>query len=365
MRILYFTAADSPHDRRFLRALAETPHQVFALRMHDCQPQTPVGIRSLVWPEGRPDWSHWAGWAAGKTQFAAILADVKPNLVHAGPVQGPALLAAMSGFHPLVTMSWGSDLLVQAGRSPWMRFATTYALARTDVFVGDCQTVARRAAEFGFPQHRMVLFPWGVDLDHFSPENGRRDGTVWRESLAWQDHFVVMCNRTWAPLYGVDVLARAFRLAVDVNPSLRLLLAGDGPQAGLIRDLLSPVGSYVHFPGRVDFEGLPGLYCAGDVFVSPSHSDGSSISLLEALACGRTVLVSDIPSNREWIRPGDTGELFKDRHASDLAKELLKMAAQPNLADYQIRARQLAENRADWEKNFNELLRAYWMAARK
>jgi glycosyltransferase involved in cell wall biosynthesis len=362
MRILYFTAADSPHDRRFLRALSGTAHQVFALRMQACQPQTPEGVRPLSWPGGQPDWSHWTGWQAGKEQFAAIAADVRPDLVHAGPVQGPAFLAALSGFHPLVTMSWGSDLLRQADRSPWMRFATAYTLDRTDVFLGDCQTVAARAADFGVPRKRRVLFPWGVDLSHFSPENGRVHGAAWRKRLGWQDHFVVMCNRTWAPLYGVDLLARAFILAVEANPALRLLLAGDGPQAPLIRSLLAPLGEFVHFPGRVNFQDLPGLYCAGDVFVSPSHSDGSSISLLEALACGRPVLVSDIPSNREWVRPGQAGELFADDSVLDLTTELLKMAKRPNLSAYQREARQLAEERADWEMNFDKLLQAYQLA---
>ena len=288
--------------------------------------------------------------------------DIQPDLIHAGPVQGPALLTALSGFHPLVTMSWGSDLLIQAERSPWMRWATAYTLERTDVFVGDCQTVADRSAEYGVPQDRMVLFPWGVDLDHFSPENGRTQAAAWRERLGWEDCFVFMCNRTWAPLYGVDLLAAAFLLAADADPSLRLLLAGDGPQAPQIREKLFPLGNRVHFPGRVCFEDLPGLYCAGDVFVSPSHSDGSSISLLEALACGRPALVSDIPSNREWIYPGEAGELFVDGSVRDLSSALLKMTARPDLAAYQKKARQLAEDRADWEENFKKLLKAYRLA---
>lgn len=362
MRVLYFTEKDSPHDRRFLKALAGTAHQVYALRQQACQPETPAGVTELAWPEGPPDWSNWAGWQRGKAQFIRLAAEVQPDLVHAGPVQGPALLAALAGFHPLVTMSWGSDLLLRAGRSPWMCWATQYALDRTDIFLGDCQTVAEEAAGYGFSPERMALFPWGVDLHHFSPENGRNAGKALRKSLGWEARFVVLCNRTWAPLYGVDVLAEGFRQSAQDNPNLRLLLAGDGPQAEQIHEILAPVRDKVHFSGRLGWEALPGLYAAADLFVSPSHSDGTSVSLLEALACGRPALVSDIPSNREWVTPGGVGDLFWDGNPASLARGLLSLAAVPDLTGYKLRARLLAEERADWKHNFQKLLRAYLLA---
>lgn len=362
MRVIYFTESDSPHDRRFLRALAGTSHQVYALRQYPCFPKTPEGITELGWPDKAPDWTDWRGWENGKVQFQRILKKVKPDLVHAGPVQGPALLASMADFHPLVTMSWGSDLLLRAARSPWMRFASQFTLDHTDIFLGDCQTVVDEAASYGFPRDHMVRFPWGVDLNHFSLQNGAVSGSVLRESLGWRDRFVILCNRTWAPVYGVDLLAKAFVRAVQQNPELRLILAGDGPQANLIHHILAPAAEKVSFPGRFTREELPGVYCAADLYVSPSHSDGSSVSLLEALACGRPVLVSDIPSNREWVTNGEVGRIFGDGDEEDLCQKLLMMASEPNLDQYGRRARDLAEARADWYENFQKLLSAYQCA---
>jgi glycosyltransferase involved in cell wall biosynthesis len=364
MRVLYFTEKDSPHDRRFLNALANTEHQVFALRQHDCQPLTPDGITELDWPDGRPDWSNWDGWEEGKRKFNALIKEIKPDLVHAGPIQGPAFLAALSGFHPIVTMSWGSDLLRTAQRSPWMHWATQFALDRTDIFTGDCRAVADEAARYGFPRKKMVLFPWGVDLAHFSPDHGRQTGQDLRKSLSWENNFVVLCNRTWASVYGVDVLAEGFTKAVKDNPNLRLLLAGDGPDEEKIRAILAPVAQQVYLPGRVGLEALPGLYAAADLFVSPSHCDGSSVSLMEALACGKPVLASDIPSNREWVKPGEVGDLFWDGDADSLARGLLSLAVDPELKTYGLRARLLAEERADWDRNFEALLCAYRLAVK-
>lgn len=364
MRVLYFIAQDSPHDRRFLTALAGTAHQVFSLRMAACHPETPAGITELSWPEAVPDWSCWPGWQAGSAQLAGILADLQPDLVHAGPVQGPALLAALAGFHPLVTMSWGFDLLRTAKRSPWMQFATRCTLENSDILLTDCQTVSDEAAGYGFPREQMVRFPWGVDLAHFSPVSAMGPGLAIKRSLGWSDQFVIFCNRTWSPQYGVELLTDAFVKAFQQNNGLRLLLAGDGPQAERIRRILAPVDDAVHFPGWVAVADLPGYYAAGDLFVSPSRVDGSSISLLEALACGRPVLVSDISSNREWVTPGQVGDWFTDGDVASLEIKLLSLASDPNLSAYGEHARTLAEARADWDVNFQKLLFAYELAAR-
>jgi L-malate glycosyltransferase len=364
MRVLYFTAQDSPHDRRFLSALAKTEHQVFSLRMHPCQTETIPGITELTWLEGGPDWSCWRGWKGGKAQFSSILNDLQPDLVHAGPVQGTAFLAALVGFHPLVTMSWGSDLLRISKRSPWMDFATRCTLSKSDLLLVDCQTVAEEAVSYGFPLERMVRFPWGVDLAHFSPANAAGPGLTLKTSLGWEDKFVLFCNRTWSKPYGVTVLAEAFAAASQKCADLRLLLAGDGLQSEKVRRILAPVGDVVHFPGWMDNEDLPRCYGAGDLFVSPSHTDGSSISLLEALACGRPALVSDIPSNREWVSPGETGDWFVDGDVVSLENKLLSLASDPNLRIYGEHARAVAEARADWDVNFQKLLFAYELAVR-
>lgn len=365
MRILYFTERDGPHDQRFLKALAGTPHQVFALRQFDVQAETPEHITALSWPEGSPAWFDRRGWERGISQFKTILREVQPDLIHAGPVQGPAFIAACAGFHPLVSMSWGSDLLRKAKRSPWMQYVTRFTLAHSDLFFGDCETIAREAFSYGLPADKMVRFPWGVDLEHFSPANGADGGQALRKALGWEQNFVILCNRTWAPIYGVDVLARAFVGAVEENDDLRLLLIGDGPLSEEIHNILEPIRSRVSLPGWVDRESLPGAYCAADLFISPSHCDGSSISLLEALACGRPVLVSDIPSNQEWVTPGVVGELFPDGKVEALKEKILQLAADSRLEHYGRKARLLAEGSADWQKNFKIMLKGYERAVQE
>jgi glycosyltransferase involved in cell wall biosynthesis len=97
-----------------------------------------------------------------------------------------------------------------------------------------------------------------------------------------------------------------------------------------------------------------------DLYVSPSHVDGSSVSLLEALACGLPCLVSDIPGNREWIEEDVNGWSFRDGDAEDLAGKIsLAIKSRKFLPRIGELARKTAEEKADWKKNFGKLLEAY------
>jgi glycosyltransferase involved in cell wall biosynthesis len=367
LRILYFTRDYTPHDHRFLSALAATPHEIFSLRLERRGMQRedrplPPQVTQVAWRGGARPLSVLDG-VGLLPDLRRVLRELRPDVVHAGSIQTAALLTALSGFRPLVSMSWGSDLLKDAERNRRWRWATRHTLNHTTVLVGDCQAVADKAAAFGFPRQRVVLFPWGVDLGRFQPgaEPELRDRLGWPE-----DAFLLLSNRSWEPLYGVDVVVRAFIQAARQEPRLRLLLLGGGSQSAHLRQILIQSGlmERVHFGGQISNADLPRYYRAADLYLSASHSDGSSVSLMEALGCGRAVLVSDIAGNLEWITPGEQGWLFADGDAAALERGMLRAAGldAARLAQMGRAARALAEARADWSKNFPKLLDAYRLA---
>ena len=80
---------------------------------------------------------------------------------------------------------------------------------------------------------------------------------------------------------------------------------------------------------------MPNLYNNADIYVSTSISDGASVSLFEAMACGKPVVVADNLGNREWIDERDNGLFFNVGDYEDLAEKLLY-----SLDDYEMRKRQ-------------------------
>lgn len=381
MKVLYFSADYGPHDHRFLAALAKTSHKVYFLRLAGPGRQTdgrpvPAAVEELRWAGGKGPfrWSHVPRLVR---DLKRLVRDVQPDLIHAGPIQTCAFLAALSGFRPILTMSWGFDLMQDVDRNAWWRWITRYTLRHSDFFVSDARVTQAKAIAYGMPSRKTAVFPWGVDLDQFSPKRlptvagltsirQKKAGPKGPHGSSEREaRFIVFCNRSWEPRYGVDVLARAFVLAARKHAGLDLILLGGGSQADIIRQILVDGGviDRVTFGRHVAQSELPRWYRKADVFVTPSHVDGSSVSLLEALACGRPVLASAIPANKEWVREGVNGWLFRDGDSEELAEKLLWISShRSSLARTGREARRVAVLRADWTKNFRVLLHSYQRA---
>ncbi len=363
MRVLYFSQDYTPHDFRFLSALSKTEHEIFYLPLERVKStesrDLPEGVRMVA------GWGRTVPMSAFDVPFLRrrlrkVLGEIRPDVVHAGPVQKGAFLTALAGYQPLVTMSWGSDLLLDAQRGMG-RCAARYALSRSAVFVCDCKAVRDVAVNLGTPEDRVVIFPWGVDLNHFNPD---QSADV-RKVLGWESDFVLISTRAWEPLYGVDVLIDGFIDAARIEANLRLLLLGVGSLEPVIRSKLENAGMLdrVHFAGQVGYDDLPDHYRSADLYISASYSDGSSISLLEAMACGVPALVSDIPGNREWVTPEKEGWWFIKGDPRSLSEGIL-MSLRNRKALYKMAgaARQITEKRANWQENFISLLDAYSLA---
>ncbi len=281
--------------------------------------------------------------------------------MHAGPVHTCAYLTALAGFKPLVTMSWASDILYEIKHDSWLAKAARYALKRTSVLVGDCQAVADKAREYKFPEDRIILFPWGVDLELFSPTGSAK----LRKELGWEDKFVTLCLRSWEPVYGVDVTLQAFTQAAGEVPDLRLLLFGNGSQEKQIHELIAQHGlkDRVYLGGKIRNADLSDVYRSADIYLTAAHSDGSSVSLMEAMACGLPAVASDIPGNLEWMQPGNHGWIFPDGDIQKMTGSILDaFSKREELGGMSKTVRQYAEVHADWNKNFPKLLYAYDLA---
>jgi glycosyltransferase involved in cell wall biosynthesis len=356
MKIIFFSLDYTPHDHRFLVALAETEHEVYYVRLQRGKRQmenrpVPEHIHQVQWTGGKDEF-HWIDLARLAFDFRRLTRRIKPDLVHAGPIQTCGFLAAISGIRPLLTMSWGFDLMQDADRNGWWRWVTRYTLRHSTFFSSDAEVTRQKAVAFGMRPDRTIVFPWGVDLERFTPG---------KESEHPQE-FTILCSRSWEPRYGVDVLVHAFVSLARERKDIHLLLLNSGSQAADLRQVLERggVAQQVTFAGHISQSDLPRYYHMADLYISPSHIDGSSVSLLEALACGLPCLVSDIPTNREWVVEGENGWLFPDGDAAALTAKIgLVMDKRDSLHEIRLSARHTAEERADWRLNFSRLMDTY------
>ena len=286
--------------------------------------------------------------------MADAAATTRPDVVVAGPVLDVTLAAVRARLRPLVGVSFAFDLLVDARASAAEPLARE-ALAGCDGLVCDARAVVAAAVALGMPREAIICVPWGADLVHYRPENSAGRQRI-RAHLGWPaDEFVILATRSHEPLYRTSNVIEAFIEAAPRERRLRLLVLGDGSERPALEAAVSQAGlaERVRFVGRIDSDDLPDWYAAADLYVSASLVDGSSISLLEAMATGLPVVVPNVGGNPEWVIPGRTGWLVPTDDPRAMAAAVLAGAALGDSAREAMgrTARVEAEKRADWRAN--------------
>ena len=311
-----------------------------------------VFIRDLPFINRTPDVIRWPIQAVVHIlQVAMLIRSIRPDVVNGNWItRSSGFYCAVTNFHPLLATAWGSDILIEAKKSRLLRAFGRFTLRVADAVIIDSEVQRRAVLELGCKPSKIYCFPWGIDLDTFRP-NGRLKNPL---ELGWSQLKVVVSTRMHAPVYGVEYLIRAIPLIVSKVKEARFLIVGDGPLFEYHKKLAKElgVGEQIKFLGRVPNDLIPTMLNSGDLYVSTSFSDGTSASLLEAMACGLPVVATRIPANEEWIEPGENGFLVSPGDSSELAESISAILKNDQLR-MTMRSRNLkiAKEKADWKKN--------------
>lgn len=255
---------------------------------------------------------------------------------------------------PLFGLSWGFDLIQAKDRDQDLTWITELS-----GLIVDSQHTCEIALAQGMPAERVHTIPWGVDLRTFTPNGPVADLT---EFGVPAESKVVLSLRALEPLYRVEDIIQAFAQLASEFPDAHLVVGNDGSLRTILEDLveLLDLQDRVSFIVSLPEESLPALLRASNAYVTASEVDGSSVTLLQAMACGRAVVASNTPGNSEWITPGTSGLLFQVADSADLAGALGRMLNSTRgeiTAELGSNARKVVEERADWTLNSRELSR--------
>lgn len=233
---------------------------------------------------------------------------------------------------------------VLGGRSPIMQLVA--ALHRkVDACIVTTTWALEEVLRFGIPRDRIRLIPNGVDTGELRPdETARREA---RSRLVPDSNvlMVLYCGRLDEAKNPLG-LVRAWRAIARKTPNALLALVGDGPQYGLVRQLVYQEG----LEERVLLAGeqasvLP-WYLAADVFVLCSHFEGQSNALLEAMSCGLPVVSTKVSGSVDIFSECDVGELVEVDDDVALASAISQLIDEPERRnECGVRARQYAESK--------------------
>lgn len=298
-----------------------------------CPPEGPLvdwlsaaGVRQRAWPATR---APGPASLRETRSLARIVAETDPDVVHLHSSKaGLAGRLALRGRRPTVFQphAWSFDAVtgaVRAGTLRWERLAARWAHAV--VCVSQAERAAGVAAGITAAWH---VVPNGVDLDAFRPAGAEGSARA-RHRLGLDDSPTVVCVGRLSRQKGQDLLLDVWPTVRRAVRGARLELVGDGPDRAALAARGLPG---VSFHGRRD--DVADWYAAADVVVFPSRWEGMSLAVLEALACGASVVAADVTGVRESLPPGHEGVVRPEDPAA------LGGALTERLLDPSLRARE-------------------------
>jgi glycosyltransferase involved in cell wall biosynthesis len=185
------------------------------------------------------------------------------------------------------------------------------------------------------PPSRLVTICNGIKPQPFidAVQHGGRE-RVRQELGIPDDHVVIGTTGRLAPGKDNASLLEALPRLQELLPGvpLRMLLAGDGSERQNLEHLAAGLGvqEQVQFLGF--WQDIPGFLAAIDIFVTPTLSEGMSVSLLEAMAAARPIVSTDILPNVELVTHEETGLLVQTKAPEQIAQAIARLVRDPALA---------------------------------
>lgn len=244
-----------------------------------------------------------------------IISEFNPTVVHIHQANSVAFfsnLAMRNSDIPRVLTTWGSDILILPSKSFLLKQMVRYNLKKADAITSDSTFMAKEIGRIQPSSKPVLIANFGIGIE--PPQDIEKEK-------------VIYSNRLHKPLYRIDSIIDAFRKLKknDLYNDWKLVIAATGEESEKLKEKVRSENiSSVEFIGWVDAKTNAYWYAKSSFWVSVPYSDATSISLLEAMACGSIPVVSDLPANREWIDDGKNGFIVKDVSGNFLTEVVQK-----------------------------------------
>ncbi|HET6225121.1 MAG TPA: glycosyltransferase [Bacteroidia bacterium] len=282
--------------------------------------------------------------------------DFKPDILHAHYATSYGLIGRLSGFKPYIVSVWGSDIfdfphisiiakkLIQRNlRYPEMVMSTSHVMKKEILKYVD---------------RKVEITPFGVDMKLFTPKQVKR--------ITGENDIVIGAIKQIEKKYGTDVLIAAFKKVCTNNPdkNLKLLLVGSGTMKEECQELARKLGieDKVIFAGKVTPDKVPDYHNMIDIYCNISILDSESfgVSVVEAMACGKPVIVTNVGGLPEVVSHNETGIIIEKENPDAAAEAIQRLIDDEKLVEYLTKnAMKHVHQQYNWDNNLQHIIQLY------
>ncbi|MCY6370499.1 glycosyltransferase family 4 protein [Clostridium ganghwense] len=349
MRICFLGDGSSIHIKRWLYYFQEKGHQVHLITFSDVKLEN-IEVHKIGEFDINQDGGNWR-YILKAGEVKKIIKKINPDVVNAHYVTSYGFIAALTGFKNLVISAWGSDILVAPKRNIVYKLITKFALDRAKLITSDSDFMSEETRKL--TKVRTITVPMGVEKGLCSLE--RKDENK---------EIKILSLRTVNKNSNIDIIVKAFsKILKNIkDKNIKLIITNDGPEMDNIKNLINElqIQDRVEIRGFISREELLNLLITSQVFVSILDSDSTSVTLLEAMACGVLPIVSDLPANKQWIEEKVNGIILKELKEEELYTAIKLCIEDNNLKDNaEGLNRDIILKKAIWEDNMAVVEKEY------
>lgn len=316
MKIALLGYAGSIHLMKLANSLASREIETVVITQHKPLPDYDTRIKIIRLP-----FSGRLGYTLNAPSLRRILAKEQPDILHTHFASGYGTLGRISRYLPNILSVWGSDIYIFPYKGKFARRILEKNLAKATAIFSTSADMAD--ATEAISRRKVIVTHFGIDTKKFTGRNvapGPVLGTV----------------RALQPIYGIDILIRAFGIFLQspAGQDAKLIIVGDGPQEKELRELTEQmkIADRVDFRGRVEHGKIPEILSEMKVFAVLSRSESYCVAALEAQACGVPVVASAVGGLPEVVRDGITGILVPTEDPSAAAAAFERLFTDTSLS---------------------------------
>ena len=361
MKILLLGDVNSVHIIKWAKSLALNGIDIFIFSLNKCVVDDYNNIKNIeIYALDEVTSYKEASFSKIKylkslPKLKEIINNYKPDILHAHFVTSYGLLGALSGFHPFVLSVWGVDVFSFPKKSFLHKLILKYNLNKADKILSTSHSMAKETKLY--TNKDIEVTPFGIDMEQFKPMNTK-------EELFDKDDIAIGTVKALEETYGIEYLIKAFKIVSDKYKDLplKLLIVGGGSLENSLKDLVKKlkIENKTVFVGKVPFGEVPKYHNMLSISIFPSINESFGVSVIEASACEKPVVVSNVGGLPEVVENGVSGFVVPPRNPKKIAETIEKLISDANLR------KQIGENGRErvkmlynWEDNVRQMIQIY------
>lgn len=333
-KILFLADANSPHTFRWVKALLDSGYIVGIFCFYKIDVSLYADLKEIklyslnikrdLQSTAEDNFSKIIYLKAVK-EVIKIIKNFNPDIVHAHYASSYGLIGALSGFHPYIISMWGSDVFQFPNYSFLHKILLKFNLSKADKLLSTSSIMKEEAKKY--TSKDITVTPFGIDVNRFKPEAVN--------SIFANSEIIIGTIKTLEKIYGIEDLIKAFKIVKLKlkDRAIKLLLVGEGTQRKNLESLATELNllSDILFAGYVSHDEVEKYHNMLDIFVAVSLQESFGVAVLEASACCKPVIVSNVGGLPEVVDDGKTGIIVEKENPNQLADALITLINNPIL----------------------------------